>query len=182
MAHIQQKMFLEKVKLINPKYFRFKKVLDVGSLDINGSNKDLFVHSDYIGIDVAEGKNVDVVSSAHEYKEDDESFDTIVSSECFEHDMFYKDSLINIYRLLKRGGLFTFTCATIGRPEHGTRRTSPQDAPLLQGFPVWQDYYKNLTEEDIREVLNVDELFSKYKFEIGHETKDLYFWGIKKVI
>ena len=179
MSHLQQRLFFEKVKILFPKYFNFKNVLDVGSLDINGSNKKLFNHCKYIGIDVAEGKNVDIVSTAHELKKEDESFDTIISSECFEHDMFYEKSLKNIYRMLKKGGLFLFTCATTGRPEHGTRRTSPQDAPLLQGFPIWQDYYKNLEEKDIRQVLDVDELFLKYKFEIGYETCDLYFWGIK---
>lgn len=180
MAHIQQRLFLEKVKIMHPRYFILKDVLDVGSLDINGSNKTLFKKCRYIGIDVAKGRNVDVVSAAHEYESEDEFFDTIISSECFEHDMYYRDSLLNIYRMLKSKGLFLFTCATTGRPEHGTRRTTPKDAPLLQGFPEWQDYYKNLTESDIREVLDVDKLFCKYKFEIGHETKDLYFWGIKK--
>ena len=50
-------------------------------------------------------------------------------------------------------GLFTFTCASTGRPEHGTRRSGPQDAPLLMEQGDWGDYYKNLTEEDIRETL-----------------------------
>ena len=30
--------------------------------------------------------------------------------------------------MLKKDGLFFFTCASTGRPEHGTRRTSPQDS------------------------------------------------------
>ena len=178
MAHYQQRMFLEKVKRRFPNYFIGKKVLDVGSLDINGSNKSLFVNCQYIGIDVAEGNNVDVVSTAHEYDCPDETFDVIVSSECFEHDMHYDKSLMNIFRILKKGGLFLFTCATTGRPEHGTRRTSPHDAPLLQGMTEWQDYYKNLEEKDITEVLDMKE-FMMHKFEIGHQTCDLYFWGIK---
>ena len=80
--------------------------------------------------------------------------------------------------MLKPGGLFLFTCATTGKPEHGTRRTTPMDAPLIQGFDDWSDYYKNLTEEDIRDFLDVDGLFSSYAFSVGHETHDLYFWGI----
>lgn len=178
MAHYQQRVFLEKVKRMYPNYFLGKKVLDVGSLDINGSNKSLFVQCDYIGIDVAEGKNVNVVTPAHKFECEDEVFDVVISSECFEHDMYYKESLKNIYRVLKKGGLFLFTCATTGRPEHGTRRTSPQDAPLLQDIEEWQDYYKNLEEKDIVEVLDYS-LFMRSKFEIGYETCDLYFWGIK---
>lgn len=179
MAHYEQRVFLKKVKEIHPKHFIEKKVLDVGSLDINGNNKFLFSNCEYIGIDVARGLNVDVVTTAHEYEAEDESFDTIISSECFEHDMHYPKSFKNIFRMLKKGGLFLFTCATTGRPEHGTRRSKPYDAPLIQGIGEWQDYYKNLDENDIREVLDMDE-FEDFYFEIGHATKDLYFWGIKK--
>jgi hypothetical protein len=57
-------------------------------------------------------------------------------------------------RMLKSNGLFIFTCATDGRAEHGTNRTSPADAPLLTGN--WSDYYKNLTETDIMDVLDID--------------------------
>lgn len=178
MAHYQQRMFLEKVKNSYPNYFIGKKVLDVGSLDINGSNKSLFINCEYTGIDVAEGKNVDLVTPAHKLDSPDETFDVVISSECFEHDMFYQESLLNIFRVLKKGGLFLFTCATTGRPEHGTRRTSPQDAPLLQGMGEWQDYYKNLEETDVIEVLDMS-LFLRHKFEIGYQTCDLYFWGIK---
>ena len=39
--------------------FKNKKVLDIGSLDINGSNRFLFEDCNYLGIDVGEGKNVD---------------------------------------------------------------------------------------------------------------------------
>jgi cyclopropane fatty-acyl-phospholipid synthase-like methyltransferase len=51
------------------------------------------------------------------------TFDTIISSECFEHDPEYKESFIKIYNMLKPDGLFCFTCASTGRNEHGTRRT-----------------------------------------------------------
>ena len=39
-----------------------------------------------------------------------------------------------------------------------------------------QDYYKNLTERDINNVLNIKNLFSKYDTLYN----DLYFIGIKK--
>jgi hypothetical protein len=67
------------------------------------------------------------------------------------------------------------SCATTGRPEHGTKRTSPQDAPLIE----W-DYYKNLTEEDFREAFDLDKMFSKYEFSTNSQPYDLYFYGIKK--
>ena len=86
----------------------------------------------------------------------------------------------NCIRLTKSNGLFTFTCASKGRPEHGTNRTKPEDAPLLKEYEDWGDYYKNLEESDIREIFNPDEIFSSYGFEYNPKPCDLYFWGIKK--
>ena len=42
------------------------------------------------------------------------------------------------------------------------------------------DYYKNLTEVDLNEVLNLNNLFSVWDTYYNMETKDLYFVGIKK--
>lgn len=180
MAHIQQAEFCRLVKREFPEYFSNKLVLDIGSLDINGNNQFLFEDCLYLGVDLAPGKNVDFVSKGHELALPDASFDVVVSTECFEHDQFYDRTLKNIVRLLKPGGLFFFSCATTGRPEHGTRRTTPHDAPLIQGFDEWSDYYKNLEEADVRAVLDIEAIFSKHAFSTNSDTKDLYFWGIKK--
>ena len=42
------------------------------------------------------------------------------------------------------------------------------------------EYYKNITEEDIRKFCNIDEIFSEYMFEIEENHCDLMFWGVKK--
>jgi len=180
MAHEQQKEFCLNLKSKYPQYFVNLKVLDVGSLDINGNNKVLFDNCEYSGLDIGPGLNVDIVSKAHEFKADDHSYDVIISTECFEHDMYYSESINNIIRMLKPQGMFIFTCATTGRAEHGTLRTSPQAAPLLNNYDEWNNYYKNLTESDIRNVCNLDEKFTDYKFEINDYSHDLYFFGIKK--
>ena len=120
-----------------------------------------------------------MTSKGHELHLPDENVDVIVSTECFEHDQFYPLTLKNLIRMLKPGGLFVFSCATTGRPEHGTRRTTPEDAPFTQGFGDWCDYYKNLEESDIRAVLDIDSIFESYSFSIGMETNDIYFFGIK---
>lgn len=174
MAHPEQRAFCERAKALHSSFFKDRRVLDVGSLDINGNNRFLFDGGTYTGIDVGPGPNVDVVALAHEI---DGPFDVVISTECFEHDVHYVKSIQNIVRILANGGLFLFTCATMGRPEHGTTRTNKKDCPLLTS-----DYYKNLTEQDIRIAVDVDvdAVFEKYAFEIGHSTHDLYFWGIKR--
>ena len=180
MAHEQQRDFCLSVSQKHPTHFFGKRVLDCGSLDVNGNNRYLFIGCSYLGIDVGTGRNVDIVSPIHEFNHPDESFDTIISTECFEHDKYYIKSLKNIVRLLKSGGMFIFSCATTGRKEHGTSKTTPQDSPLTNNIDGWNDYYKNLEESDIRNAINIDEIFSKYEFSSQFITCDLYFWGIKK--
>ena len=180
MAHIEQQNFCLRMKNLFPDHFKNKKVLDAGSLDVNGNNRYLFEESEYIGVDVGPGKNVDIVCKIHDFEAPDSSYDTIISTECFEHDQYYELSISNLYRMLKPGGFFIFTCATTGREEHGTRRSHPSAAPLLINLDSWGDYYKNLTEEHIRDFQNLDELYSKYSFEVNDISHDLYFYGIKK--
>jgi hypothetical protein len=83
--------------------------------------------------------------------------------------------------MLKPGGLFVFTCASTGRAEHGTRRTSPQDSyGTIGNIEQWSDYYKNLTFEDLDKSIDVKKHFSQYASYYHTTSKDLYFWGIKK--
>ena len=178
MAHTQQKNFCNKIKSNYPHFFKEKIVVDIGCLDVNGNNNLLFDNCLYLGVDIGPGNNVDFISKGHEFNLPSNSVDTVISTECFEHDKYYSLTMQNIYRMLKPGGLFIFTCATTGRPEHGTKKTTSYAAPLLPDNG-WSDYYRNLDESDIREVFNINQQFSKFKFEINNESKDLYFWGFK---
>jgi len=123
--HVEARNFTLFVKQILFDYFTNKRVLDVGSGDINGNNRYLFENCNYDGNDVIDAKNVTVVSKTKDLLFEDETFDTIISTECFEHDPEYEESFVKIYKMLKENGLFCFTCASTGRNEHGTRRTSP---------------------------------------------------------
>jgi SAM-dependent methyltransferase len=168
--HIQAKQFTIFVKSILTDFFVNKRVLDVGSGDINGNNKFLFENCMYDGNDVIDAPNVTIVSKTKDLPYESKIFDTIISTECFEHDPEYKESLLKIYDMLKEGGLFCFTCASTGRPEHGT----------IGKLDDMSDYYKNLTETDLNKVLNLNDLFSVYDTYYCSSSKDLYFVGIKK--
>lgn len=171
MAHIQQFYFVEFVKNKFPQNFYKAKVLEIGSLNINGTVRDLFVDCDYLGVDVGEGKDVDLVCEGQNLDDPNETYDTTISCECFEHNPYWKETFENMHRMTKIGGLVIFSCATTGRPEHGTSRTNKADSPLT----TW-DYYRNLTEQDF----NVEGMFSQYEFATQHQTHDLYFYGVKK--
>jgi SAM-dependent methyltransferase len=183
MAHEAQQIFCNKVKDVFPEYFTNVRVCDIGSLDINGNNHYLFDTYTYMGVDVGMGRNVNIISKGHEYLPvDGEKYDVVISTECFEHDMYWDKTIINASEnLVRPGGMLLFTCATTGRPEHGTRRSNPQDAPLLGGSEEeWADYYMNLTEEDVRSKIDLDRYFSIYRFYENGGSFDLYFWGIKR--
>jgi SAM-dependent methyltransferase len=179
--HGQSSDFMMFVKQILGDYFINKRVLDVGSGDINGNNRFLFENCDYDGNDVIQANNVTIVSKTKDLSFTDNTFDTIISTECFEHDPEYKKSFIKIYNILKPDGLFCFTCASTGRREHGTRRTSPQDSyGTIGNLADMSDYYKNLTEIDLNDVLSLNVIFSVWDTYYNNVSKDLYFVGIKK--
>lgn len=178
--HIQAKRYLDYIASVLPAYFKSIKVLDVGAGDINGNNRYLFKECEYVGNDVAPNHNVTHVCKTSELPFEDRTFDTIISSECFEHDPEYELSWKKIYNMLKPGGLFVFTCASTGRPEHGTRRTTPRDSfGAIAGVEDMQDYYKNLTHNDLNTVLSLNESFSVWDTYYESEHKDLFFVGIK---
>lgn len=179
--HPEANNFCKFVKKILPNFFHEKRVLDVGSGDINGNNRDFFENCEYNGNDVIAAKNVTIVSKTKDLHFIENTFDTIISTECFEHDPEYKQSFIKIYDMLKPDGLFLFTCASSGRDEHGTKRTSPNDSyGTIGNLSDMSDYYKNLTELDLNEVLNLNELFSVWDTYYNFRPNDLYFLGIKK--
>ena len=181
--HPEARDFTLFVKQILSYFFINKRVLDVGSGDINGNNRFLFENCEYEGNDVIQAPNVSIVSKTKDLPFGENTFDTIISTECFEHDPEYKQSFIKIYNMLKPDGLFCFTCASTGRPEHGTARTTPHDSyGTLGNLNDMSNYYKNLTELDLNEVLPLNVSFSVWDTYFNNETKDLYFVGIKKGI
>jgi SAM-dependent methyltransferase len=179
--HNEAKAFTVYVKNMFPAYFSGTVALDVGSGDINGNNRFLFGEGcEYHGNDVYKAPNVTVVSKTSALPFPSNTFHVIVSTECFEHDPEYAQSWRKIYDMLKPGGLFAFTCASDGRPEHGTRRTTPGDSyGTIGNVEGWTDYYQNLNLASLRSVFNLDTEFSQWKSYYNAYTKDLYFWGIK---
>jgi len=178
MSHPQQMEFVQGVKARFPNYFSKVNVLEVGSLNINGSVRPFFENCFYIGIDVDVGPCVDIVSKGEEFDAADASFDSVISCECFEHNPSWVDTFKNMYRMCKPNGLILVTCATTGRKEHGTARTDPGSSPLTVNLG-W-NYYKNLTEEDFQTNFDIANQFSQFEFSTNNTSHDLYFWGVKR--
>lgn len=170
--HKEQRVFVKGVKKKYPWYFEKTKVIDVGSLDINGNNRYLFKGSSYLGIDIVAGKNVDLVGPAHEALIKCPPVDVVISTECLEHDKDWKLTLQAMYHSLRRGGLMIMTCAGMGREEHGTNDHHPWCSPGTN------DYYENRSVFDIANILPMAHLFQAYHLE--QNKLDIQFYGIKQ--
>jgi SAM-dependent methyltransferase len=167
MAHDAQRAFCRRTR-----------VLEIGSLNVNGTIRECFVEPiEYVGIDCHPGPGVDVVAIAHEWRGRPESFDVVCSCEAFEHDPHAAATIANMLRHLKPGGLFLSTCAGIGRPEHGTRRTG-----VKSGWGPNADFYRNVTIELMLEWLGspLDDLFASIYVEHNPHAADLYCMAIRR--
>ena len=112
------------------------RVLDVGSFDYNGNPRYLFPESEYIGIDIKKGANVDQVLSVYEISKHFEkhSFDVVLCLNVFEHLKDIGLALAEINFVLKNGGYLFTSTPTLGFPQHN--------------YP--KDYWR-VTEEAVRE-------------------------------
>ncbi len=178
MSHKQQRDFVNILSETLPEFFNGGRVLEIGSLNINGTIRDFFNSNEYIGLDIGPGNGVDVVCEGQKYDAPDNSFDHVISCEAMEHNPYWVETFKNMVRLCKSGGLVTMTCATTGRREHGTSRTQSKDSPLTTDAG-W-NYYLNLTANDFKKKIEIDKLFSYYFFATDWRSYDLYFVGIKR--
>jgi SAM-dependent methyltransferase len=84
------------------------RVLEIGSQDVTGSiRKCCPPQFEYIGVDLAEGKGVDIIlNDPYTLPFSDESIDVVVSSSCFEHSELFWVLYLEIMRVLRPSGLF----------------------------------------------------------------------------
>lgn len=107
-----------KLKLGQLKISR-SKVLEVGSLNVNGSVRELFTNVEsYVGVDFREGPGVDKVMNGHDLQFEDSYFDVVISTEMLEHDDEFWVSVREMGRVLKPGGFLFLTARGNGFEKH----------------------------------------------------------------
>jgi len=114
-AYVNAEKFYEKYCKIG---IEKKKILDVGSYDVNGTVKPIFEKGQYVGLDMEAGPNVDVVGVSHNIPFEENEFDIVVSTSCFEHDDMFWISFQEMCRVLKPGGYMYINAPSNG-PYHG---------------------------------------------------------------
>jgi len=92
-------------------------VLDVGSLDINGSYRGLFPEGMYQGLDLIPGPNVDVVAEPYHWPLEDEHYGAVISGQAFEHIEHPDQTMKEINRVLAPGGFVCIIAPSTG-PTH----------------------------------------------------------------
>jgi hypothetical protein len=120
-----------------------KRVLEIGSRNINGTIKPLFagLGIDYLGLDISPGPAVDIIADASTWRPSyGQRFDLVVCTEVLEHTPLGQEICNTVYEVLDKGGLFLATMATFPRDPH-----SADGGPLKSG-----EYYRNVNEVDLR--------------------------------
>ena len=115
------------------------QILDLGSMDINGSYKRFFEYPnwEYRGADLESGNNVDVVlSNPYKWQEiASASLDVVISGQAFEHMEYFWSVLQQIERVLRPDGL-----ACVIAPSRGYEHRYPVDC-----WRFYPDGFKALT-------------------------------------
>ena len=177
MSHKSQMDFFEKVIRQYKNPFA-GKVLDIGSLDINGGPHQLISPREYVGVDLAEGKNVTLISRGEKVNFEDSYFDVTMSSECFEHNPEWQQTLINMIRQTSKEGLVVFSCATFGRRKHGTSDSADKGKSAPLAVAIGQEYYSNVKGRDVKKIANKYFMPSSYFIIYDFSHRDLFFCGL----
>ena len=108
---------------LGPSDIQGKRVLEVGSLDVNGSVRADIVAlgpAAYVGIDIRPGSGVDVICDASDLVETfrENAFDVVISTELLEHARDWRRVVSNIKRVTKPNGVMVVSTRSYGVDFH----------------------------------------------------------------
>ena len=125
------------------------KILDVGSRVLNGKRigcyKDVFSGWSYLGVDIIDGINVDIVVPDCKFPFEDETFDIVISGQTFEHVETPWLLIVEMARVLKKDGIMCIIA-----PNSGGEHKFPFDT-----YRYFPDGFKALAKWGGLEVLQV---------------------------
>ena len=179
--------WLKETKTKHPNLFEAAKVLEAGSLDINGSVREYFADDcEYVGVDAKQGKGVDWWGIFHEYKEKPVGyFNVVISTETLEHDPFWRITLAHMIEMIKPSGALVLSFAGPGRGPHGVKFWQDPDDPKIirpEYHPLGPeaDYYWNLKPEMLLYELFCLSGFKTVEYNAYREGADICVVAIEK--
>lgn len=111
-------------KCIPPNEIKGKHILEVGAKDVNGSVRWIFEGkgcASYLGTDIDSGKSVDYIANVYELDQhfSKRKFDIVICLETLEHIEYWREAVIQMERVLKKGGLMIVSTPKPGFKYHG---------------------------------------------------------------
>lgn len=117
----------------------YGRVLEFGSLDINGGVRDAIDTVRYYGIDLQDGPGVHEIADAAIFRSTSR-VDLVVCCEVLEHSPNVEGILANAHANLRAGGVLLVTCATAPRAPH----SAVDGGPIRVG-----EHYANVDPDDL---------------------------------
>jgi SAM-dependent methyltransferase len=109
-------------KMVLPEMIEGKLVIEAGSLDVNGSVREIIMKhrpAKYLGIDIREGRGVDRVLSLYEApKELSLKYDLVICTEVLEHLEDWRAGIDALKDLMSKDGVLVITTRAPGFPRH----------------------------------------------------------------
>lgn len=147
------------------------RVLDIGAGEMD-RYKDLFKYKEKINMDISKGKNVDVVGSADNIPFSDDSFDSVLCTQVFEHLKYPNKAASEIFRVLKKDGVVLITV-----PQTNELHEEPNDFFRYTKYgirSIFEDagfktvifnqrggYYSNIAQIKTRRLMDILGLYKK---------------------
>lgn len=135
-----------------PEMVRGKRVLDVGSLSVNGTMRDYFAGlapAEFYGIDMRPGEAVDEVLDVNDLLErfGPQRWDLIVTTEMLEHCERWQNAIYQMKESLVVGGWLVLTTRSPGYPHHDhpndhwrfSKETLMEALEDLEDVSTWSD-------------------------------------------
>lgn len=111
-------------KNLKEEYIKEKSIIEVGSMDINGSLRsivELFRPSEYVGVDIQMGPGVDQLYRAEDLiiKFGSNRFDMLICTELLEHVEDWVKVIHNLKQIIKPEGVLCISTRSKGFRYHG---------------------------------------------------------------
>ena len=125
-----------------------KKILEVGSTNINGGIRHLFPESEYIGVDVVAYNGVDtVLEDPYKYPFEDNTFDLVISTNTLEHCTRPWETVKEMARVTKQGGIVFNVCPW-------SFHVHKEGVPALDCFRILEDGMRSIMADAGLEVID----------------------------